>query len=191
MVGAPQKPVLRQDSKYEGHILILDPSRATQQMLGYEFELLGFTCFTSGHRSALANVQRTPVALIVAELRFDDGDVFKDVLADASIARAGPPVVIHTSYGSIATAVRAIRMGAANYLVKPAAASQILLSVTHDNARLYHSLELRMTLSQAKWEFIHQAVEEIGTISGAARTLGLEPRSLRRMLQKTRPDSSM
>lgn len=174
-------------SSAPGCVVVLDPSRAARQMLSHQFRELGHTCVAAAETSVLRDPGLPRPALIVTELLLDDGDIFNGLLSGSRRATAGAPVIIHTSGGSIATAVRAMKMGALHYLVKPATASQILsaLHASVDSTRPVKNR--RLTLSQAKWEIIHQTVEEVGTISGAARILGLQPRSLRRMLQKTAP----
>ncbi len=132
--------------------------------------------------------------VIVTEMRLRDGTAF-DVLAERLATPA--PVVIATHYGSIASAVRAIRMGAAGYLAKPADAAQILSAAGISTAGPAEPGPAsvggppsgcdRLTLDRAIWEVINQALDEAGTISGAARRLGLHARSLRRMLAKHAP----
>ena len=99
--------------------------------------------------------------------------------------------VVLTSYASVATAVRATRLGAVAYLAKPVAPSQLLTVLDgtappEDPPVDVDGLQ-RMTLDRVIWEHIHQTLEAVGTISGAARALGLHRQSLKRKMAKYCP----
>lgn len=99
-------------------------------------------------------------------------------------------VVMLTGYGSIATAVEAMRLGAIHYLTKPADAEQIVaaLQQTPETQALLGSRE-PPTLARVEWEHInHVLVSVSGNISEAARRLGLHRRSLQRKLAKYPPE---
>lgn len=102
-----------------------------------------------------------------------------------------PRLVIVTAYPSIASAVRAMKMGVGGYLVKPARGDQVLRAAGHavgaEEDAVADAGPTYLTLDRAIWEFLTQAVEDAGTLSGAARRLGLHARSLRRMLAKYPP----
>ncbi len=98
-------------------------------------------------------------------------------------------VVVLTGYGSIATAVEAVRRGAMNYLIKPLDADQILAAFDSDPAA--HppiSQESTPSLARVEWEHIQRILTDCdGNISLAARKLGLHRRSLQRKLGKLPP----
>ena len=93
-------------------------------------------------------------------------------------------IVVLTGYGSIATALEAIRLGAVHYLTKPASAAQIVDS-------LRHGLRARATpdadapsLADVEWEHIQRVLLDCGgNVSHAAARLGLHRRSLQRKLR--------
>jgi two-component system response regulator RegA len=100
--------------------------------------------------------------------------------------------LILSGFGSIATAIDAIRLGATNFLPKPADADDIL------NAFARAGTEIEVpeaeedipvpTLAQAEWEHIHRILSDCGgNISEAARRLGIHRRSLQRKLRKRAP----
>jgi ActR/RegA family two-component response regulator len=100
--------------------------------------------------------------------------------------------VIVTSYPSIATAVRLIRMGVSAYLTKPVSSSAVLkaLNAAAEPHEATPDLDEEIswpTLDRAIWEYLSQVHELAGSMSEAARRLGLDPRSLRRMLAKYPP----
>ena len=124
----------------------------------------------------------------VLDLRVADDsglEVLKILLAKDPATR----VVMLTGYGSIATAVEAIRLGAVHYLTKPADADQIISALqrgTHSDGAPPTSEPL--SLARAEWEHInHVLVSVSGNISEAARRLGLHRRSLQRKLAKYPP----
>lgn len=95
-------------------------------------------------------------------------------------------VVVLTGYGSIATAVEAVRLGAIDYLQKPADTDQILQAFDRDEAAA--APENSPTLARVEWEHIHRVLSDCqGNISEAARRLGLHRRSLQRKLAKLPP----
>ena len=107
--------------------------------------------------------------------------------------RKGNPrmrILILTGYASIATAVEAIKLGADNYLAKPADADEILAALlTRDEARPVASAEVGslepMSVRRLEWEHIQKVLQENdGNISATARQLKMHRRTLQRKLQK-------
>jgi two-component system response regulator RegA len=99
-------------------------------------------------------------------------------------------IVVLTGYGSIATALDAMRLGATHYLPKPADVNGILAAFQRDQSPLEQPTEeyRAPTLARAEWEHINRVLSDCGgNISEAARRLGLHRRSLQRKLQKHPP----
>jgi two-component system response regulator RegA len=100
-------------------------------------------------------------------------------------------VVVLTGYGSIATAVDAMRLGATGYLAKPADADDVLNAFAKAEAPplAAETPEYAVpSLARAEWEHIHRVLSDCnGNISEAARRLGLHRRSLQRKLGKHAP----
>lgn len=95
-------------------------------------------------------------------------------------------VVVLTGYGSIATAVEAVRRGAVNYLTKPLDADQILAAFDKDPDP--PPADSIPSLARVEWEHIQRILHDCnGNISLAARKLGLHRRSLQRKLGKLPP----
>ena len=100
-------------------------------------------------------------------------------------------VVVLTAYGSIASAIDAIRLGATHYLAKPADVDEILAAfnkgqgtaATHDNDGYEPQ-----SLARTEWEHIHRVLADCGgNISRAARRLKIHRRSLQRKLKRFAP----
>ena len=96
-------------------------------------------------------------------------------------------VLLLTGYGSIATAMQAVRMGAWDYLTKPADADQILAALHRDpESRQPADAELSApSLDRLEWEHIQRVLNENeGNISATARALKMHRRTLQRKLSK-------
>ena len=99
-------------------------------------------------------------------------------------------ILILTGYASIATAVEAIKLGADNYLAKPADANEILGSLlgTNQSNRVAGSDPTQlepMSIRRLEWEHIQKVLNEHdGNISETARQLKMHRRTLQRKLQK-------
>jgi two-component system response regulator RegA len=91
-------------------------------------------------------------------------------------------VVVLTGYGSIATAVESIKLGAASYLTKPADADQIIAAFGGTQPEEHTEVP---SLARVEWEHIQRVLADCGgNVSRAARALGIHRRSLQRKLSK-------
>jgi len=111
-----------------------------------------------------------------------------DVVRELKAIDAMTNIVVLTGYGSIATALEAVRLGATHYLTKPADVDDILAAFDRANrapsepAVVEHNVP---SLARAEWEHINRVLTDCGgNISQAARLLGLHRRSLQRKLSK-------
>jgi len=175
-------------------VIIVDAERSSQRRLSDDLVHQGcevrVVTEIADLRHALAG--DAEVDVIAAEYRLA-GKRLDDLLAVIPQAM-WPRLVIVTSYASIASAVRAVKLGVGGYLVKPAHGDQVLraagYAIPDDDPEAAGRLEAAQpyrSLDRAIWEFLTLAVEDAGTLSGAARLLGLHARSLRRMLAKYPP----
>jgi two-component system, response regulator RegA len=97
----------------------------------------------------------------------------------------GTVIVMLTGYGSIATAVEAIRAGAVHYLSKPVDIDEILAALSGKAAPSVSGEVEVPSLARVEWEHIQRVLSDCeGNISRAARLLGLHRRSLQRKLSK-------
>ena len=100
-------------------------------------------------------------------------------------------ILVLTGYGSIVTAVEAIKLGATNYLPKPTDADEILRALDPDGSSAAGGQAASTpSLARAEWEHIQRVLgDAAGNISEAARRLGLHRRSLQRKLGKFPPST--
>ena len=97
-------------------------------------------------------------------------------------------LVVLTGYGSIATAVEAMRLGAIDYLTKPADTEQVEAALRGAREEPAESALEAPSLGKVEWEHLQRVLQDCGgNISQAARVLGLDRRSLQRKLQKYPP----
>ena len=115
-------------------------------------------------------------------------DLIQDIKRlDATIA-----VMILTGYGSIATAMQALKLGADHYLSKPADTEQILAAYANLNpgSAEKHTPTAVPSLARVEWEHIQRVLSDCdGNITQAAKLLGIHRRSLQRKLSKYPPSN--
>jgi len=102
---------------------------------------------------------------------------------------AATTVVVLTGYGSIATALEGVPLGATHYPTTPVDADEILAAFARrdapDQPFVAHEGEHVPSLARVEWEHIHRVLTDCqGNISKASRLLGVHRRSLQRKLSK-------
>jgi two-component system, response regulator RegA len=167
-------------------MLVVEDDEPLRARLVRAFEQRGFEVRAAATADAAkALVREETPELVVLDLRVgdDNGLDLIPVLKDADPATR---IVVLTGYGSIATALEAVRRGATHYLTKPADADEILAAFTRDTSGAPNTASLQpMSLDRVEWEHINRVLVECGgNISEAARVLGLHRRSLQRKLAK-------
>ncbi|HZI05677.1 MAG TPA: response regulator, partial [Archangium sp.] len=138
---------------------------------------------------ALALATKDSPELAVVDLRMPGRGGLELVRALHALD-ASTRIIVLTGYGSIATAVEAVKLGAFNYLPKPADVDDLLLAFTRGPGEAAQVTEdfQPPTLARAEWEHIQRVLTDCGgNISEAARRLGLHRRSLQRKLPKYPP----
>ena len=100
-------------------------------------------------------------------------------------------IVVLTGYGSIATAIDAVRLGATYFLAKPADVDDILAAFARGEAppQVQPDSDYQApSLARTEWEHINRVLADCGgNISEAARRLGIHRRSLQRKLGRYAP----
>jgi two-component system response regulator RegA len=172
--------------------LLVDDDGSARRQLATELCRRGFSVEVSDDvDAAIGSALRRRPALVVLELRLRGGSGL-DLLARLVPELPQARFVVLTHYGSVASAVRAMQLGATNYLCKPAAAAEVLRAAEPAASNDVGCAEDRapasaLTLDEAIWEYINRTVEDAGSLSEAARRLGLWRQSLKRMISKYRP----
>ena len=172
-------------------ILIVDDDQAFRRRLARAFEDRGYDASTAGdYEEAVALARVDSPELAVVDLKMPGRSGLELVQALRAIDPA-TRVVVLTGYGSIATAIDAVRLGATYYLPKPADADDIVAAFARGEAPPLKPPEpdyQAPSLARAEWEHINRVLSDCaGNISEAARRLGIHRRSLQRKLQKYPP----
>ena len=165
-------------------LLVVDDDPVLRPRLARALEERGFEVRQAADVATAVAAARddSPEAALV-DLRLPDGSGL-DVLRELKQIDPATRIVLLTGYGSIATAVEAMRHGALTYLTKPVDADDVLRAFGHPSDRPVTPEEIP-SLARVEWEHIHRVLHESGgNISHAARLLGLHRRSLQRKLTK-------
>jgi two-component system, response regulator RegA len=172
--------------------LLVDDSFVLRDRLAEAFQERGFRVSVAGNCDEAVEVFRNaPTDLAVVDLRMP-GRTGLTVISDLKSIKEDVQVLILSGFGSIATAIDAIRLGAVNFLPKPADADDILSAFKRGGTEVSMAVsdeEIPVpTLAQAEWEHIHRVLADCSNnISEAARRLGIHRRSLQRKLRKRAP----
>ena len=174
----------------EKTLLLLGEDTVLCRRLDRVFGALGFTTTIVGSvAEAVEFVRAAPPAFALLALRLKDGSGLKVMYA----LREGRPdarIVMLTAHGSIATAVSAIRAGAADYLIKPADDEEVVRAVLGGLAVDEPAPpQSHMSANRVRWEHIQSVYELSGrNVSQTARGLGMYRRTLQRILAKHAPE---
>ena len=166
-------------------VLIVDDDEPLTQRLAQAMEARGFNVTIAGSvLNGCAQIQLSPPAYAVVDMRLDDGCGL-DIISALKQQRPDARAIILTGYGNIATAVSAIKLGAADYLVKPADADDIVSALLAPEGRKAEPPKHPMSADRVRWEHIQHVYEVYGrNVSEAARRLSMRRRSLQRILSK-------
>lgn len=171
--------------------LIIDDDEVFHKRLRQAFELRGWEAHVaSSGAEAIERARETAPDLAMVDLRMP-GQSGIDVVRSLRELDATVSIIVLTGYGSIATALEAVRCGANHYLSKPVDIDQIL--ATYEAVRLSTPGDARPpttvpSLARVEWEHIQRVLTDCGgNVSQAAKLLGLHRRSLQRKLFKYPP----
>jgi len=163
-------------------VLVVDDDAPFRDRLVRALRDRGFDAIGVGdHSSALDAAEVDSPELALVDLRLPDESGLA-VVRDLKRLDPSTIVVVLTGYGSIATAVESMKLGAATYLTKPADADQIVAAF--DGIQPADAGDVP-SLARVEWEHIQRVLADCrGNISQAARVLGVHRRSLQRKLSK-------
>ncbi|MCB9742750.1 MAG: response regulator [Alphaproteobacteria bacterium] len=169
--------------------LLVDDDERLRTRMARALRDRGYEVLTaSGPPEALTKLDAAPDYAVV-DLRMPEGSGL-ELLAELNARAPGLKVLVLTGYGSIATAVDAVRLGAVNYLTKPADADMLLAAFARgEEPPLSEAPDYEApSLARAEWEHINRVLEDCaGNVSKAARILGMHRRTLQRKLSTYPP----
>ena len=167
-------------------ILVVEDDDAFRTVLVRALESRGYDAVGVGDaESAITAAMRDSPEMAVVDLRLPDRSGL-EVVRELKTIDPATAIVVLTGYGSIATALESIRLGALHYLTKPTDADRILAAFEHGLAARPRELASETpSLARVEWEHLQRVITDCGgNISMAARQLGLHRRSLQRKLAK-------
>jgi two-component system, response regulator RegA len=167
-------------------ILVVDDDDAYRAQLSRALERRGFRVVAAANAGAANDLARAhPVTFASVDLRMPGGSGLGLVRTLREL-RPALVVVVVTGYGSIATALDAVRLGATHYLTKPVDASALLAAFAGATRGMSAPAEVEVpSLARTEWEHIHRVLSDCdGNISQAARMLRIQRKSLQRKLAK-------
>ena len=172
----------------DASLLLVDDDEPFLKSLAKAMEKRGFSVETAdsvaGGRAVAAS---RPPAYAVVDLRLEDGNGL-DVVESIRERRPDARVVVLTGYGAIATAVAAVKIGATDYLAKPADADDISAALLAASDEMPPPPENPMSADRVRWEHIQRVYELCDrNVSETARRLGMHRRTLQRILAKRSP----
>ena len=172
----------------DNSLLILDDDQPFLKRLSAAMEKRGFDVFPVSSMVEFDGIIKTVCPnYAIVDLRLNDGTGLDAV---ESIRNVNPKskIVVLTGYGAIATAVAAVKIGAIDYLSKPADANDILNALVFSDQSKPPPPVNPMSADRVKWEHIQRIFELCNrNVSETARRLNMHRRTLQRILAKRSP----
>ncbi|MBD3653422.1 response regulator [Kangiella sp.] len=182
------------------HLLLIEDDAVFAQVLQNSLQNRGINCT---HVSTLEQASAAELPgdfdSIVLDL-YLDGESGLNILPQLRQRYPQASILVLTGYASIATTVQAMKLGADNYLPKPANATQILNALTQESIELTEPSQQKsveqpeaecdaqqdiLSVERLQWEHIQTVLaQHQGNISATARALGMHRRTLQRKLSK-------
>lgn len=172
----------------DASLLLVDDDEIFVNRLARAMYKRGFQVRTAlGVAEAKAMIAQDPPAYAVIDLRLEDGSGL-DVVEALRDRREDARIVVLTGYGAIATAVAAVKMGATDYLAKPADANEVTAALLSSGQQLPPPPDNPMSADRVRWEHIQRVFEQCDrNVSETARRLHMHRRTLQRILAKRGP----
>jgi two-component system response regulator RegA len=172
----------------ERTLLLVEDDKSFLQRLARALEGRGFIVTTAESvADGLLQVEKAPPAYAVVDMRLADGNGL-DVIFALKKRRPEARSIVLTGYGNIATAVNAVKLGAVDYLAKPADADDVVNALLALEGKVAVPPENPMSADRVRWEHIQRVYELCNrNVSETARRLNMHRRTLQRILAKRAP----
>jgi two-component system response regulator RegA len=172
----------------ERTLLLVDDDKPFVTRLERAMEKRGFNVRSAESvAGGLAAISELTPAFAVVDLRLEDGNGL-DIVSALHSKRPDARAVVLTGYGNIATAVNAVKLGAVDYLAKPADADDVVNALMATGETPPEPPENPMSADRVRWEHIQRVYELCDrNVSETARRLNMHRRTLQRILAKRAP----
>lgn len=172
-------------------ILIVDDDPIFRERLARALQRRGYDArVAADYEQAIAQTRQDPAEMAVLDLRLP-GQSGLELMRDLLEIEPTMRIIMLTGYGSIATAIDATRLGALNFIQKPADADDILAAFDRGQRPPLSESQVDYqapSLARAEWEHIQRVLADCGgNITRAARQLGIHRRTLQRKLDSFPP----
>ena len=178
--------------KVKPSVLLVDDDERLRSRMARAFDERGYEAHqAAGYDQAVAIASKESTEFAVVDLRMP-GKSGLEVVRELHRIDPVTKVIVLTGYGSIATALEAMRLGATHYLTKPADVDEVIASFHRDELEPGEAPSITQgeapetpSLARVEWEHIHRVLTDCdGNITKAAERLGIHRRSLQRKLAK-------
>jgi two-component system response regulator RegA len=166
--------------------LLVDDDEAFTQVLSRALQRRGYSAVMAHNcADALQVAQSQQFVKAIIDLKME-GSSGITLIPELQALQPNIEIVMLTGYSSVATAVEAVKLGALNYLSKPASTDEILAVFAHSEANIAVPIpDSRPSVERMEWEHIQKVLSENdGNISATARALNMHRRTLQRKLNK-------
>ncbi|MGA7071042.1 ActR/PrrA/RegA family redox response regulator transcription factor [Bradyrhizobium sp.] len=169
-------------------LLIVEDDKAFLERLARAMEGRGFAVTSCDSvAEGLTQIAKAAPAFAVVDLRLGDGNGL-DVVSALKRKRPEARAIVLTGYGNIATAVTAVKLGAVDYLSKPADADDVVSALLASGNQKSEPPSNPMSADRVRWEHIQRIYEMCNrNVSETARRLNMHRRTLQRILAKRAP----
>jgi DNA-binding NtrC family response regulator len=152
-------------------ILIVEDDAAMRDMLREALEEDGYACeAVAGGRAGIERVKKGGVDLVISDVKMPDLDGL-DMLREIKATTPSPHVIAITAFGSIDTAIRAVKLGAFDYITKPFEIDQLILSV--EKALAERALRSEVMRLRAEVQRSYRFDEIVGKSAAMQEVFGL------------------
>ncbi len=142
-------------SRQRARVLVVEDDDAMRDLLVEELSDAGYEILSAANgRAGVDVVLSTPVDLVVTDLRMPDLDGF-DLIRDVKASQEAPHIIMITAFGSIETAIKAVKLGAFDYITKPFEFEELLLVIDKalNDRKLHRHIEHLQREVEGKYRF--------------------------------------
>jgi two-component system response regulator RegA len=167
-------------------LLLVDDHTLFRDVLSRALRKRGYVVVTAADvPTALSIAEQEPPEYAVVDLKMPGASGLK-LIERLHALEPATRIVVLTGYASIATAVEAVKLGAIDYLSKPAAADEVVAALERRHGNSSVAVDRTpASVERLEWEHIQRVLaEHNGNISATARALKMHRRTLQRKLAK-------
>lgn len=167
-------------------ILMIDDDPVFLSTMGRSLQRKGQQVLLADNAStAVQSLHENTIDVVLLDLNLN-GESGLELLQRLLDIQPDARIIMLTAYSSIATAVKAIKSGAEDYLCKPVNATEIITLLDKSDTISERFINTEpLTVDRLEWEHLQRIlIEHNGNVSATARTLNMHRRTLQRKLQK-------